>query len=166
MAAKKNDEILTPWVCRLSRLSTLFVGRAMERIGFGSGHFFFLFELYAEEGLSQDELSRRVGVDKSNTSRALAQLEKYGLVYRQTNPDNHKEKKVYLQKKAYEVKEELRKIQYQWNEKLLNGFLEEEKATFFLNLKKMVDNAEIAFSNECSAPHQRKIHKLQGNRRL
>jgi DNA-binding MarR family transcriptional regulator len=155
MATKSQKKILTPWICRLSRLSTLFVGREMGRIGFGPGHFFFISELYAEEGLSQDELSRRVGVDKSNTSRALAKLEKYGLVYRRANPDNHKEKNVYLQKKAYEIKEEFRKIQHRWNETLLNGFSDEEKATFISSLKKMADNAEAAFREEYSPLSER-----------
>jgi hypothetical protein len=35
----------------------------MGCMGFGPGQFFLLSELYAEEGLSQDELSCRVGFD-------------------------------------------------------------------------------------------------------
>ena len=62
----------------------------MGRMGFGPGQFFLLSELYAEEGLSQDELSRRVGFDKSNTSRALAKLEQYGLIQRKSDPENHR----------------------------------------------------------------------------
>ena len=133
---------LTPWICRLSRLSTLFVGREMGRIGFGPGPFFFLAELYSEEGLSQDELSRRVGVNKSNTSRALAKLESFGLICRKSDPDNHKVKKIYLKAKAHEIQKEFRRIQDQWNDTLLNGFSENEKERLLVSLKKMTKNAE------------------------
>lgn len=152
MAADGFEEILTPWVCRISRLSIRFVGREMGRIGFGSGHFFLLSELYNEEGLSQDELSRRVGVDKSNTSRSLARLEKYGLIRRQADADNHKEKKVYLRKKARDARDEFRKIQQRWNKVLLKGFSEEEKMTFLSNLKKMAANSEAAYADENNRP--------------
>lgn len=148
MAEKIEKERLTPWVCRLSRLSTLFVGREMGRIGFGQGQFFLLSELYAEEGLSQDELSRRVGVNKSNTSRALAKLEKYGLVSRKGDPGNHKVKKIYLELKAVEIQKEFRSIQNQWNTTLLNGFSEKEKGRLLSSLKKMAKNAENAIGEE------------------
>jgi len=145
MVWTENKTHLTPWVCFISRLSTRFVGGEMTRMGFGSGHFFLISELYAEEGLSQDELSRRVGVDKSNTSRALAKLEKYGLIRRESDPDNHKVKKVFLEPKAREIRKMFRTIQNQWNTDLLKGFSEQEKAGLFASLKKIAANAETAF---------------------
>ena len=96
MATKSEKTPLTPWICLISRLSMRYVGGEMNRMGFGPGQFFLLSELYTEEGLSQDELSRRVGVDKSNTSRALVKLEHYGLVQRKSDQQNHKVKKVFL----------------------------------------------------------------------
>jgi DNA-binding MarR family transcriptional regulator len=148
MVATGDKARLTTWICLVSRLSTRFVGGEMSRMGFGPGQFFLLSELYAEEGLSQDELSRRVGVDKSNTSRALAKLEKYGLIRRQSDPDNHKVKKVFLEPKAHVVKKKFRRIQNQWNIELLNGLTEKEKAALFSSLRKVADNAEAAFYDE------------------
>jgi DNA-binding MarR family transcriptional regulator len=117
----------------------------MNRLGFGPGQFFLLSELYAEEGLSQDELSRRVGVDKSNTSRALFKLEQYGLVQRKSDPQNHRIKKVYLKPKARKIQHKFKKIQSQWNSKLLNGFTNEERSVLFSSLKRIAENAEAAF---------------------
>jgi len=142
-----HDQVaLTPWICFISRLSTRFMGSEMSRMGFGPGQFFLLSELYTEEGLSQDELSQRVGVDKSNTSRALAKLEKFGLIQRKNDPKNHKVKKVYLRPKALKVRNEFKKIQRQWNTKLLKGFTKKEKAAFIESLVKIADNAEVAFN--------------------
>lgn len=142
MAAANSKARLTPWICLISRLSSLFVGREMSRIGFGPGQFFLLSELYTEEGLSQDELSRRVGVDKSNTSRSLAKLERYELIRRENDSQNHRVKKIYLEPKAFEIKQKFNEIQRQWNAELLNGFSEKEKKTLFSSLKKIINNAE------------------------
>ena len=133
---------LTPMVCKLSRLSTLFMGREMTKGGFGPGQFFLLSEVYEEEGLTQDELSRRVGVDKSNTSRALARLEDYGLVERRGSASNHKEKQVYSTPKAREIESEFRGIQQGWNDTLLAGFSEEEKKMLFSGIARMLENAQ------------------------
>lgn len=75
MTLPMDTDAITPLICQISRWSMRFVGREMSRLGFGPGQFFFLAELFRADGLSQDELSRRVGVDKSNTSRVLARLE-------------------------------------------------------------------------------------------
>lgn len=138
------DEPVTPYICHISRLSMLFVGREMSRLGFGPGQFFLLAELYRNEGLSQDELSRRVGVDKANTSRALAKLEKYGLIRREGDSSNHRVKKIYLEPKARDIKEAFITIQQKWNAELLNDLPEEKQAELLSHVKKMNDNA-IAF---------------------
>jgi len=136
-----DSEPLTPWICQISRLSTLFVGREMSRLGFGPGHFFFLAELFRNEGISQDELSFRVGVDKSNTSRALAKLEKFDFIRREPDPENHRIRRIYLKPRAYTVRDALAKIQTRWNAELLNGLSEKEKANLLSGLKEMARNA-------------------------
>ena len=147
MVEQKEHEALTPWICQISRLSSLFVAREMSHLGFGTGQFFFLTELYQNEGLSQDELSDRVGVDKSNTSRVLAKLEKYGFIRRETDPKNHRVKKIFLESKADEIREALQRIQRRWNTELLDGLSEKKKAELLLNLKKIAHNAAF-FSRE------------------
>ena len=145
MVTASDKAPLTPWICLISRLSTRYVGGEMIRMGFGPGQFFLLSELYAEEGLSQDELSRRLGVDKSNTSRAISKLEQYGLVKRQNDPQNHRVKKVFLKPKAHRIRNKFKKVQNQWNDELLKGFTKKEKAALFSSLRKIAENAELAF---------------------
>ena len=148
MVETVDKATLAAWICFISRLSTRFVGGEMSRMGFGPGQFFLLSELYSEEGISQDELSQRVGIDKSNTSRALAKLEKFGLVERKSDSENHKVKKVYLRPKAHRVRNDFKEIQHQWNVELLKGFTKKEKAVLISNLKKIAENAEAAFNQK------------------
>jgi DNA-binding MarR family transcriptional regulator len=148
MFAVEDKETLTPWICLISRLSTRYFGREMSRLGFGPGQFFFLSELYCEEGLSQDELSRRVGVDKSNTSRALAKLESYGLIRRESDLENHRVKRVYLEAKAREIKNEFIKIQEKWNSILVAGFSKKYEKRLMTELKDMANNAKANFNEQ------------------
>lgn len=150
MVTESEEAPLTPWICLISRLSMRYVGGEMNRMGFGQGQFFLLAELYAEEGLSQDELSHRVGIDKSNTSRALVKLEQYGLVQRESDQQNHRVKKVFLKPKAHKIKKIFREIQEHWNSELLKGFDEKEKAALFSSLRKIAENAEAAFDEPCT----------------
>lgn len=139
---------VSPWICRIARMSIRFMGNEMEQIGFGPGHFFLLAALYQEEGICQDELSRRAGVNKSNTSRALLKLEKYGLVRRENSSKNHREKIIYLEQKAREFEKEFRKIQQRWNALLLEGLSEEIKTKLLPALKEISENAEAYFNKQ------------------
>ena len=157
MAQLKANDVITPWICQISRLSSLFMGREMSRLGFGPGQFFFLAELYRNEGLSQDELSRRVGVDKSNTSRALDKLEKFGLIRREGDSNNHRIKKIYLQPRAHEIRNEFITIQQRWNAELLNGLPPETKTELHSILKKMTANAEAFWADTAHSTCKEKI---------
>jgi DNA-binding MarR family transcriptional regulator len=148
MRDPSDNDPLTPYICQISRLSTLFVGREMSRLGFGPGQFFILSELYKHAGVSQDDLSRRLGIDKSNTSRALAKLEKYGLIRRESDANNHRIKKIYLEPKAHEIKTKFIHIQQKWNAELLQGFADDKIAELFVYLKKMAQNAENFFKDQ------------------
>ncbi len=142
------DAPVSPWICRIARISTRFMWGEMERIGFGQGQFFLLVALYQEDGISQDELSRRVGVNKSATSRALLKLEKYGLVRRVSSPKNHREKIVYVEPKARELEEEFKNLQHRWNAILLQGLSEEMKSKLIPALKEIAENAEAYFKQQ------------------
>lgn len=148
MVETENKDSLNPWICLISRLSTRYFGREMSRLGFGPGQFFFLSELYREEGLSQDELSRRVGVDKSNTSRALTKLESYGLIRRESDLINHRVKRVFLEPKAREIKNEFIKIQEKWNSILVGGFSKKHENRLMSDVKGMADNAKTYFNEQ------------------
>jgi DNA-binding MarR family transcriptional regulator len=147
-AVAKGIDPISPWICQIARLSIRFMGGEMERLGFGPGQFHFLAALYQEEGISQDELSQRVGVNKSNTSRALLKLEKYGLIRRASSPENHRVKIVYLEQKARDIENEFRKIQCCWNNFLLEGVSEETKTNLLATLKEISANAEAYFNEQ------------------
>ena len=66
----------------------------------------YLGELYHRDGITQDTLAQRVCMDKGSTARAVAQLERLGLIRREENFANRRQKFVYLTDKAARLHDE------------------------------------------------------------
>lgn len=71
------------------------------------GQWFFLRALWEEEGLSQRELSRRVGTTEPTTVSALRLLERNGLVRRQRNSADRRTINIFLTEIGKALKQEL-----------------------------------------------------------
>ncbi len=82
------------------------------------------------EGLTQEQISRSVCLDKSNTSRALTVLEDGGYIRREVNPENRREVKIFPTEKLQSVIGEVRRVNKLWNEMLGDGISDEELEIF------------------------------------
>lgn len=104
------------------------------------GQWFFLRTLWDEEGLSQRELSRRVGTTEPTTVSALRLLERNGLIRRERNAEDRRTINIYLTDRGRDLKEEL--IPYAWdiNTVATDGISEDELVQFRKLLKKMRAN--------------------------
>ena len=101
------------------------------------------------EGLTQEEISREVCLDKSNTSRTLSSLEESGYIRREVNPENRREMRVYPTEKLESVIGEVRQVSKTWNELLTEGIAPEDVDTFYSVLLKMESRArEIVSGGE------------------
>jgi DNA-binding MarR family transcriptional regulator len=127
----------------LFRLSMMNVRDEMKKLGFGAGDYAFLAALFLDEGLSQDELSRRMRVDKSYTARALAKLEKAGMVERRPDPEKHRIKRVFLGKKALDNKLDFFNILQSWHKTLVKDIDKDDLQKVCTGMDKMITNAEV-----------------------
>jgi DNA-binding MarR family transcriptional regulator len=91
-------------------------------------------------GLSQDEITHALEIDKATTARALKNLEDNGYIERKSDEKDKRIKRVFLTKKGADIKDELKKAAEVWEEKVTQG-IEEEKMEIFLDvLDKMKEN--------------------------
>ncbi len=79
----------------------------LQSYGMTPGQYFFLRALWIEEGLSQRELSRRVGTTEPTTASALRLLEKKGLVRRVRNRDDRRTINIFLTDRGRDLKDAL-----------------------------------------------------------
>jgi DNA-binding MarR family transcriptional regulator len=110
----------------LVRDTNIAVGKALRRrlsaYGMTLGQYYFVRALWIEEGLSQRELSRRVGTTEPTTASVLRLLEKNGLVRRQRNRKDRRTINIFLTPRGRNLKNELLRMAIQINEIATEGF--------------------------------------------
>jgi len=126
----------------LFRLSMMNFRNEMKKLGVGPGDYAFIALLFVRQGLSQDELSRQMRVDKSYTARALAKLEKLGMVERRPDPDEHRIKRVFLGQKARDIETDMFRIVKNWHTALGKGIEPDRMEMIRAGMDQMIANAE------------------------
>lgn len=74
--------------------------------------------LVNEDGLTQDELTKKVMVDKAATTRAVKSLEEKGFIIRKIDSADKRSKRLYLTSKGKEIAEPLRLALWAYNQSL------------------------------------------------
>lgn len=89
------------------RLLQRFLQLKIEPYGVTLGMWYFLRALWTEDGLTQRELSRRVGTMEPTTLSAILAMEKRGYVRRTRNKEDRRKLHVYLTAKGRRIKDDL-----------------------------------------------------------
>lgn len=108
------------------------------------GQWYFLRTLWDEEGLSQRELSRRVGTTEPTTVSALRLLARNGMIERIRNPKDRRTINIFLTEKARAMKAELMPVAVQVNDIATAGLSDQEFAQLRSLLQKVRDNLSAA----------------------
>ena len=104
------------------------------------GQWFFLRALWEEEGLSQRELSRRVGTTEPTTVSALRLLERNGLIRRQRNENDRRTINIFLTEAAQKLKREVLPYALEVNAVATKGLSKDELSELHRMLGTIRDN--------------------------
>lgn len=85
-----------------------------------------LCQLWKEEGITQIQLSDRLGCEAPTVTNMIKKLEDYGLVYRQRDVVDGRVSRVYLTSEGHDLQEPVQEIWRKQTEKLLDGISAEE----------------------------------------
>jgi MarR family transcriptional regulator, organic hydroperoxide resistance regulator len=108
------------------------------------GQWYFLRTLWDEEGLSQRELSRRVGTTEPTTVSALRLLARNGMIERVRNPKDRRTINIFLTDKARAMKDELMPVAVEVNDIATRGLSDEEFTQLRSLLQKVRENLSEA----------------------
>jgi MarR family transcriptional regulator, organic hydroperoxide resistance regulator len=108
------------------------------------GQWYFLRTLWDEEGLSQRELSRRVGTTEPTTVSALRLLARNGMVERVRNPKDRRTINIFLTDKARDMKSELMPVAVEVNDIATGGLSDGEFAQLRALMQKIRENLSAA----------------------
>jgi DNA-binding MarR family transcriptional regulator len=110
--------------------------------GIARGQWYFLRVLWIEDGLSQRELSARVGMMEPTTVIALRSMEKVGLIRRVRMSEDKRVTKVWLTAKAKRIREQMLLLARGINEDACQGLSREEFETFRRAVTHMTGNLD------------------------
>jgi MarR family transcriptional regulator, organic hydroperoxide resistance regulator len=110
--------------------------------GITRGQWYFLRVLWIEDGLSQRELSARVGMMEPTTVIALRSMEKAGLIRRARTSEDRRVAKVWLTAKAKRIREQMLLLARGINEDACRGLSREEFETFRRAITHMTGNLD------------------------
>ena len=139
-------EVLTMANCvgrvltRLARKCQIAVGNALQQYNLTAAEEPFLMSVLNNEGLTQEELTAYVGVDKAAASRTVRSLEEKGFLVRVQDPKDKRQNRVYPTDKAREVGPKVRKELYKINLALTEDLTQEEDDQVYALLVRIEEN--------------------------
>ncbi len=110
--------------------------------GVTRGQWYFLRVLWEQDGLSQRELSARVGMMEPTTVIALRGMEKAGLIRRVRSEDDKRVTRVHLTAKARRMRERLLAISRGVNDQGALGIERTELDRFRRTIARMTENLD------------------------
>jgi len=107
-------------VARACQLMQQSLGRALAHLDIKPPHLDILVNLFRFEGISQQELARKLLVGRSNMSMLLPQMEKRGLIERRGDKHDKRVLRLYLTAEGRRVTEEAMAIQTDLIDRMLS----------------------------------------------
>lgn len=110
----------------------------------------YIMQVVWRPGLSQEDLSKSLLVNKSTVARHVSQLEKSGFIMRELDPEDQRKKRLYPSEKAKAIYEEIIDYLEDWNNLLLQDFTKKEAEVITQALQKISKIASESIRNKNS----------------
>lgn len=133
------------YISMIYRYTRRYFARELIDSQLDAGQLPFLLQLYRSPGITQEQLSCALGMDKGTTARSVAQLEECGLAYRTPDENDRRINHVFPTQAALGSEDELFDIIDRLHELLFEGFTAEERAQALTLIIRMKDNIEKEF---------------------
>ena len=145
MKKKTVEEIeqlrqLSGCIGKLERSRRRYMNEHLSHLGLVGHQFIFLFTLFHEPGISQEELVETLGIDKTRIARSALQLEQLGYISRERDPHNRRKYCLRLTKEGEELIPQIRSVIADWGSIITEGLSFEEIRTALELLKVMRNN--------------------------
>lgn len=124
-------------IAAIYRCASAYRQEPLEALGLKAGHASYLVAICNTPGVTQDQLAKRIFINKSNVARQLVYLEDAGFVERRPSPDDKRAVLVYPTQKAIDAYPQIRQIFRDWESLVAEDLTPEEQAQMVQLLTKM-----------------------------
>lgn len=136
-------EPIGKYISQIYRKGRSFINKGLLEHDMGYGQMLFLIQLYKQDGISQEDLTKKLSIDKGTTARSIKKLEQEGFVVRSKDEHDKRAYKIYLTDKSKEKQEAVCNALQEWETTLTENITEEERDTLINILKKICINQNI-----------------------
>jgi DNA-binding MarR family transcriptional regulator len=114
----------------ITRGSDIFMSRCLDDFGITATEVILLTYLYEHNSPRQEDISDHFMLDKGTIAKSLRKLEEKGLIAREANPADQREKTVTVTEKGHCVREVCVNLVRLWHETMFDGMSEKEAQAF------------------------------------
>ena len=125
----------------ISRCAALYRQEELAALGLKSCHASYIYGVCDCPGITQDQLARRIFINKSNVARQLVILEEDGFVERRPSPEDKRAIQVFPTEKAHRAMPEIARIFRCWEDFVAQDLSAEERRCLTEMLAKMKDRS-------------------------
>lgn len=133
---------------RVSRKAQTCIGAAVKKYDLTIAEQPFFMAVRANDGMTQEELTSLVGVDKAMTTRVIQSLEKKGLVQRVQDESDKRQKRIYKTDEMEKMGDQVLSDLLQLNRIFTRGISAEELDKFYEILNLMDTNVSQYLDDE------------------
>lgn len=136
-----NIESLIKFNSKIYRITQCHMDKELDKFNLSTGLYPYLIILSRMSGISQNEISKELNVDKAMSARSIKKLIELGYIYKKENTEDIRAYKLFLTDKAKSIIPELFIIINDWISSIVEGCSEEEKEIGIRFLSKVLLNA-------------------------
>ncbi len=125
----------------VARCATEYRNEELADVGLCGLQYLYILNICREPGINQEELSRKLHVNKSNVTRQLASLEENGFIERRQSPTDKRVTCVFPTERATSALPEIQRVLHAWKQYLTDGFTDEERETLSRLMEKVAERA-------------------------
>lgn len=135
-----KTESISRYINQLYRDGVSFLGKEYKEFNIGAGQYQFLVYLYLKDGITHDELTDKIGVDKAATTRAIVKLEAGGYIKKVQDEKDKRKYYIFLTDYANENREIIINTSKKWEQELTDELTPEELDQFYYLFRKVTKN--------------------------
>lgn len=142
-----ENESIGKYIAAINRSTQSLMNSKLDGINIGSGQHDFLYIIINNEGINQKELSDRLKIGKSTTTKAVKKLMDSGYIKRERDINDKRNYQIFLTERGKYIAPLVKLTFEELVEVYTKGFTQEESTYINEMLKKILDNLSNAVND-------------------
>ena len=149
---------VTRLITLLARKSQICITEVLKDYGITAAEQPFFMAIEYSDGMTQEELTAMISVDKAATTRAVCSLEAKGYLIRKQDTKDHRKNLIYPTEKTHELYPKIHETLLALNDRITEGLSKEEQDTVCRSMFLMVQNFQKMSKGKGGERYASRVH--------